>query len=490
MKIVIDSFDGGLSSSENHGNPNQYHIGERIDPYRVPGFLMPGTPATTIAKSDDAVYTTNITDFAVDTANNLTYGLGAGKLYQIDSSARTITTGAVFPHTVSASTRSEDTELYYIGATQYLFYFYQTDAGRYDLSTTFDDDWLSTVPAAAAALADNPHPVMEWANDGILYIGDGRNLKSLDGQTGANGTFDPAALDLPYGWIIRALFPTKNYIGICASKGDATNWTQGSDSAVFLWDGFSSAPNSKIVVQDNLIDAAYSHQGIIYLWTRGKDRSTTLWQLGESGASKLKLVQNQSLGYAGDQFYIDRNNVDSFSNRVLFGLRSNKDLIFSYGQPEVGKPYALTLPLGGSGGTGSFITALKVVENFPYIAYYDGTLSRLGYLASGGDTAAVWKKNYFVPPQKVRINYIKFYFKALASGDDLTPTIEVDYGTSVPLKALNGSTDIAYATDGAITSKRFDVKKDCHAFRPVITYDGGITKFSKIVIDYQYVTDN
>lgn len=494
MKIIYNDFLGGLAGSENSGNDNQYYAGERIDPHRSIGFLMPGYTASTIAKSDDdpVVLSTIPTDFAVDPANQKAYGLGGDKLYQFDSSAITIRNDGTFPRDIGTVARADDVVLYYIGSTKYLFYFYDTDAGRYDLATTFDDDWLSTVPASAVALNDNLHPVMEWY-DGKLYIGNGKSLASLDGQTGANGTLDTAALDLPEGFIISALFPTKNYIGICATKGDTSNFTQRSESAVFLWDGFSSSFNQRIPIEDNLIEAALNHNGIIYLWTTGRDTSAVLRQLTQTGSGKLKLIQHDLSGTVINMNPPKRNGVDVYHNRVIFGSNGPRDFVFSYGRPDPQRPYALTMPWAKTAAAASQITALKVVEQ-PWFSGNDGTVDYVARFSSGNDSSAVWKGLYKEFGQRIQINYIKFYFDNLASGDTVTPTLDVDYGTSVPLRDAyhKGTSTIAYSADGAITEKKFiphSASAKCYSFRPVLTYGGGGTKFSRIVIDYSFIGD-
>jgi len=78
----------------------------------------------------------------------------------------------------------------------------------------------------------------------------------------------------------------------------------------------------------------------------------------------------------------------------------------------------------------------------------------------------------------------------LVASDSVTPTLDIDYGTSVTLSDPRGNATISYTLDGAVTSKRFNVKRDCHAFRPAISWTAGGVSFSKIVIDYDFISDN
>jgi hypothetical protein len=107
---------------------------------------------------------------------------------------------------------------------------------------------------------------------------------------------------------------------------------------------------------------------------------------------------------------------------------------------------------------------------------------RTGY----GNNTATYKAGYTDFGQKVRINYMKVYFKPLVSGDSITVGLDTNYGTSIP---LGNSGVVSFATDGAVTSKRFDVKPMCHAYRPTISWVSGNVAISKIVIDYDFVDD-
>ena len=48
------------------------------------------------------------------------------------------------------------------------------EIGKFDLASTFDHDWGSTVPTGAAALQKAPHPVE--VKEDIMVFGNGRYL--------------------------------------------------------------------------------------------------------------------------------------------------------------------------------------------------------------------------------------------------------------------------------------------------------------------------
>ena len=78
----------------------------------------------------------------------------------------------------------------------YVFYSWNDnasgDVGRLDAGgTTFDDDYMSTIPTGGATLGRFPHPLWEGSN-GILYIGDGASIHKFDGLS---STFGASAID-------------------------------------------------------------------------------------------------------------------------------------------------------------------------------------------------------------------------------------------------------------------------------------------------------
>ena len=126
------------------------------------------------------------------------------------------------------------------------------------------------------------------------------------------------------------------------------------------------------------------------------------------------------------------------------------------------------------------ITASQV-----FISYTDitNTVHYILKARTGNSTRAEYKGNYFDAGQKIRINYVKFYHKPLVSSDSVTVTIDTDYGTSNTLGT------ITYSADGAVTEKKFYKGIICHSFRPTISWTAGGVAFSKIVMDYDFISD-
>ena len=164
-----------------------------------------------------------------------------------------------------------DCVTYYIGTTKYFFYSWSDatdgDVGRYDLATTFDDDYMSTVAASGAVLSTtNQHPLIVGADD-IMYIGDGRKLHGFDGQTGANGTFLTSRLTLPVGSVITSMAKTSNYLVIFAytdiGAGVSSQHYYKSRCAAYFWDYVSEDPTLVVPIQGNYVNGAFSYNGTV-----------------------------------------------------------------------------------------------------------------------------------------------------------------------------------------------------------------------------------
>jgi len=296
MKLTINNWLGGLSSSNRLGKEGSYFLGEQADPTREIGYLEPGTAGTVLAKSNDtpALLANYINAIKVDSSNTKAYLLEYGTELHQSNYAGVLTNAGGYPHTIGDSLtghgghtgfKGEDIILYPIGSTHYLFYSWNDntdgDVGRVNLTAayTFEDDNLSNTVTSGAVLTKGvPHPMMEWQENGKLYIANGKDLVELDGQTGANGTADMTSFSLPVGWKITALFPTGDLIGICASYTTGTwSWTGYTvRSAVFFWDGSSTKWTRKVIIPDDEIRAAQTLNEDYYIFTKNSSSTAGL----------------------------------------------------------------------------------------------------------------------------------------------------------------------------------------------------------------------
>jgi len=499
MKQVYNQFLGGLSYYDRNAPANTYHEGREIDPHRGAGYLQPGWLLSTITKSDDATQVIDgaIVDMCFDPSGAKMYFIDDNHLYQMTNIAGTTHTAfnadfdgsAHYYYAIPSASQGYKMIIYNISGTQYLFYAYKKatagDVGTYDLTSAFNPDFFSTdVTTGKNDLEPTAIDMMEWKS--YLYVSHGQYVARYDG---ANDVLDYHKLDLGKGWEVTKLFPTENFVGICASKKIATSGhSEQTASRIFFWDGISALPTYWKLVDDYDIRTAINKDGEIYLLTWGKDFTGVLRKLTDFGTEKIMKMKTSIDGTLTYYGKAGQNAIDIFGNRVIFGI---ENLIFSYGKEQEGQPMALTIPWGMPNVANEGIGAIKTaLYNAVFIGYYDVT-NGVKYILkaqSGNSTRATYRGNYTDMGQTIRVNYIKLYFKPLVASDSVTITLDTDYGTSNTPQQNAGV--ISHTLDGAITSKKFDLGGiECHSFRPCINWSVGGVAFSKICIDYDFISD-
>jgi len=491
-KLTINNLGLGGLSPNSDVLEGSFTEAVGVDPYRKPGYIMPGFAETIITQT---VTTDLILDAVLNPVGSDVYGISNNKLYRLPNWGASITNTTAFPYSITAGGASAASEVFAYNAsgTSYLYWIGQNDIGRYDYAGNYDEDWGSTAPTGAASLQTAPHPKIEF--NSIYWIGNGRYLCKLEAKAaGTQTTMNAVALDLGFGWEITTLFTTQNYIGVCAWVKQNAVITK-TQCAVFMWDGVSETYNYKIPINDNKIISSINNSGEIFLITEGNANQASQCSLkklidnGSESISKLRV----NLSGTDTSFTITHNNaIDVFDERLLFGLKSiTQNYLFSYGSPI--KTFSDVLSIPYFGANASATCDIGLVKNLNEGAFCvshqkDGVYKWSRY--STGNSVATWKGVYQSFGQKIRINYIKFYFRPLVASDSITVGLDIDYGTSVTLADNSGNATITYTNDGAITSKKFKVGRDCHTFRPTIAWGAGGTPFNRICIDYTFIEDN
>jgi len=496
MKHIFNNFSGGLAlHSDKVGPENSYAEARDIDIHDEPGYIKPGWAASNISTS--MTPTELILDAcSYNTVSGEVYAIGTADLWKMTSGGKIITNGgATWPHDISGTGDGKSVFSYYIGATEYIFYVMGVDMGRLAPGgPTFIDNYLTDAGELnESALIDGPHPTIEWKS--YRWIADNRYLHKFDGQTGAKGTWYGQELDLGKGWEITALFPSNNYIGVCAWKKMST-YSYRTECAVFFFDGESDDWTYMIPIENNKIQAAINLNGIVYLFTEGRDAGYTSFErLTENGTKLINKLQFDIEGTTVGFNVRNPNLVDSFNGRLIFGAyyaaAPFRNVIFSYGSTGEGFQVVLSQPWsGGETITAADVGCLKSL--FGGSIFLSSKVATTGYRwtefnnLAGPSTNADWHGLYFDAGQRMRVNYVKFYFKPLVANDDVTVGLDTDYGTA---NELSSTSTITYTRDGAVTSKIFRKPIICHAFRPTINWTAGGVAFSKIVVDYDFIGD-
>jgi len=514
-KLVLDNFLGGLSVSDRLGKEGSYYVGKAVFPLNLDykGYLAPGPSPTTLTNTVSRISSMEVDSGSVTNQLRLYAIERDDKIHQIDPVFLHWTNGTEYPHTISstahganhAPVKGEDVKIYPVGSTHYLFYSWNDntdgDVGRVELSGTlnFDDDFMSSEPAGASLLSKSyPHPMLEWGESGYLYIADGRNLHQFDGQTGANGTFTANKFQLPVGWTITSLFDAGDYIGITALYIPNTSWSWPSylskaRAAVFFWDGTTSQFNKRVYIEDPQIRASVSLGGDFYIFGTSLDGYGTIRQWDGSSFRLVQIIRSNGADYP-NRTVKGYGDVDAWRNSLIFGSHNGsvgRGEIFLYGSTEPGLPKGLFHFANGPNNSSASIYAVKAVADRIFFNNYSHSAAKYGlshlYVNAANNPNFLYKSLYYEFPQKVRINYIVAYFTTLSSGQGDDISIETDYG-----KETIKIGDISYEKDGAINTKRMSGKNtNCRAFRLIVQPDEGAgVKYSKFIVDYDFVPDN
>lgn len=138
----------------------------------TPGYITQGPGLANLTNGTQAGAVDQLITFIMDkaVASDATYAIGTSKLFKLSST--TVTSDATWPQAVTNMTDGESV----IDLRGNLYYFFNKssggDIGKYDLASTFDHDWGSTVPTGMAALQKARHPVA--AKEDIMAFGNGR----------------------------------------------------------------------------------------------------------------------------------------------------------------------------------------------------------------------------------------------------------------------------------------------------------------------------
>lgn len=258
-------FEGSYPSYGNKSGQSQAGAMQNMS-LLDPSVLKPGPGTAELTNGDQGGVVTTLIKGIIRHAisSDVAYGIGGAKLYKF--SASTVNSGGSpsWPRTIDKSVvtaESGEDVAYYQGS---LYYSYghsgsAGDMGKYDLSTTFDDDYYSASATGGADLQDGPHQLLVGGDD-ILYIANGRFIASLDGSTAS-----PQALDFWQNSIVNSITWNYNRVIAAVNRPNITGANQ-NQSAIYRWNGYSSSWEGDPVEISGRIGALYTKNGITYVW--------------------------------------------------------------------------------------------------------------------------------------------------------------------------------------------------------------------------------
>jgi hypothetical protein len=414
---------------------NQYPFSNNFDPISEPGTMRPAVDY--IELTNNSVVGNKIVKFILDArvATAYLYALEDGpKLHKINTSTKTIQNSGGFPHTIAGTgVFGEDLAIYTVNGQFRLFYAYRSttpdksDIGIFDFSTTFDDDFMSTVPSGATTL-DNDYPVRLFNGDnGFLYIGNGNVVHKFDGTTaaGSGGKLTQVALDLPAGFVIKAGLSHLSHLWLGADS------SFGNDVKVFIWNYQSIQSGNLNGLESIKIEGAeeifnmYLYNNRPRIWVRDLDGSLSLREYTGSDFEIIQRLKNVSDPVVG-------------GNALYKGMmiwNGNNGLTFAIGNLSGKRPNSFhQFAQLGNG-------ALFVYGGIIYTS--SGSNMYYYTFSSGNIKASSFYTKVYELPKNSEIVGINFWWKKFTGGTDLANALTIDILTNNML-----STDSSRKTIG------------------------------------------
>lgn len=459
--ISITDFLGGFApawynqgSYPTYGNKNHASDMTNID-LTSPNILTQGPGLANLTDGTQAGAITTLLNSILDeaVASDATYGVGGAKLQKISSTA--VTNTGSWPHTIDkGAVTAEDGEdcVAYQGNLYYTYNHSGSagDIGKYDLASTFDDDWGSTVPSGAAALQTGPHQAIVGGND-KMYIANGRYICSYDGTT-----LIPQALDLPTGTVIQSIAWNAERLYMTANRPDLTGSNKVSGS-VYLWDGTTNSWEAEVKVM-GYVGACHVKNGVFFFFYR---------DISNTGGYKLAYLDGASVvdvaNFTGS--LPEFGQVTDYKDFILWVSSAS---IWAYGGDAGTQARLFQLADGGY----STVGALACPFGTPMVASTESTNFKLAKF-SGYDTACTYKTMTFDLTGEDglgKINTLVFTFDTLATGASCAFSLVDSKGVTIY------SDTISYTKLGAATSAVYELNgKLAENLRVQLDFSGGST---------------
>jgi len=475
FSITINNYRGFTSryyegTYPHFGNKDQAGAMQNIS-LLEPGVMKQGPGMAELTNGDQGgVVTTlmrGIMRYAV--TSGVAYAIGGAKLYKFSSSTVNSGGSPSWPRTIldDGSEVGEDVA-HYQGA---LYYSYnQTGSigtiGRYDLASTFDDDYWDTGTPAAADLQSAPHQMINGGDD-VLYIANGQYIATLDGTVGT-----PQGLDFWQDAIVNSLTWNYNRVMAAVNRPNITG-SNFNQSAIYTWNGFSSSWEGDPIEISGRIGALYTKNGITYVWYEQFEGGSSRLVFGYTNG--LRVVPLKTFSGSLPLYY----QVGEMGDYIVW-LSSGRLYAFGPLSDELNTDmFQIMSPqyTNTAGGIASPFGVMMIASN-------DGGSNYSLEKESGLETDASYKSIIYqtaVGYRESLVRKITFYFEQLATGAEVDITLRDNKNTSL----FTGT--ISFTGDGAVTRKEFYPQARCENFRIEFSYSDGSAsnniKMKQVVVE-------
>lgn len=445
-----------LDSLTEEGASGHYSVASNIDIITTPKILTQGPGLSNLTNGTQAGAVTELMRHILEipVTDDATYGISDTRLHKI--SATTVTnSGGVFPRTITGA-QTGSSVIHFQG---YLFYFYNkssgADCGRYDLASTFDDDYMSTVPTGAAALQKAPHPVA--IKQDIMLFGNGRYVGTFISTT---TTLAPTKLDFGAGSEVADVEFHANQWWIAVNYGVSTG-TNRRSGQIYLYDGgaINSILTDEAAVGLVQIGFIMPDNGVVYVAYRD-----------------LTMTNGYAIGYISGRQLIPLRYFTGSLPTFAQKTRYKKTVAFiADGQVwTIGAPVSsLPVQIAPHADAGyATVGALAAPFGTPLVASTDGGSNFRLAKFSGFDTACSWKSivvSTMIGKLVGYIDEILVVTKTLGANARADLTIEANQASSTSTaKSITGTGKRRHIL------KNFDVK-GLEDFRIALSWANGNT---------------
>jgi len=440
------------------------NLASAFHPYRSLGYAAPGFQATDLTNVSAVTGILRNVCTGAESSTAYAYAIGDNELlHRIDISNKTVSNAGSWPHSITGAgaETGNDCIMYNtnIGSTRTacVFYSWNDSGGAWNVgifntsASTFDDDWMTTIPASPLTASGNnkPHPMVIGADD-VLYIADGNVLHGMDGGNGANGTFETTLLTLPSGYIITTMAKTPDYLAVFAYYAPGGNSVSPSvvtsgPAICVLWNYLDEDPTYVIPLNDNVVTASFEFSGTVGCLTQG----TKPFPEGENRFCTLQVLNG--LSFEIKKVFIGNPPIHGGVEVIDDSIQWNSDgAVHCYGTPLLDTPPGLNKLNVGSGTTSGLLRTIGGLTGFQLISSGATTSGGAQYMKVGTySSAALLQTGAIspdVPPDKIwKITRVGVRFgKTVSTGRSLSLYLQKE--NAVNTQVLSALTSVTSST--------------------------------------------
>lgn len=325
----------------------------------------------------------------------------------------------------------------------------------------------NTVNESYQSLSDSNahHPLLVYQN--FLWIGDGNTLATITANGSGTGTYTTAVLTLPSKEKIVALGidPGTGLMMISVQTVYDVSDTIPSLKVVYLFDGISSKPTRKIIV-DDLVTAFYNLEGQVYI---GAGQTIGVWN--GSGVTFLRKLKNVAL------INTDLPYKHHFTNIRNILMIIDGDQILSYGAVVSGKK-AFYYTAYNPSGSGHLSIVMPVGSNKIAVAYATSKLSSFDFSSTSAGVPSLYYNNIYFPRptfiRRVRIVTTAVTQTSASGIGSLTLFDEKNNSYTARRVTTAGNSTIGFYSPTATTTYEFDfdfTSLKCMGLQPRVNFD-------------------